>query len=155
MYLAKNGKPVVSSVEQGISEWIDKISETRSELGNMPVCPFAKNAKYKIIELADEETLNPDFSTVEVILYIVNSSYSFEQVENISSEYNKIFPNLVFLPDSKHRYSHINGVQSNNDKYNLILCQERSELQAARDRLSQTTYYTHWDERYLKEILDQ
>ena len=145
----------MNNIEKNIAEWIDYLSMPQDKLNGSPVCPFAKKAKYKIIDLADEEVLNPDFSTVEVILYIVDGSYSFEQVEQLSIKYNKQFPNLVFLPDSKHRHSHINGVQSNNDKYNLILCQERSGLQAARDRLSQTLYYTHWDENYLKEILAQ
>jgi len=154
MCLAENGNPAVSNIEQDISAWIDSISKPRSELSGLAVCPFAKKAKYKIIELSDEE-INPDFSTVEVILYIVDSSYSFEQVEQLSIKYNKQFPNLVFLPDSKHRHSHINGVQSNNDKYNLMLCQERSGLQIGRDKLSKTAYYTHWDENYLKEILAQ
>jgi|TARA_B110000259_G_scaffold175811_1_gene211336 hypothetical protein len=145
----------MNNIEKNIAEWIDYLSMPQDKLNGSPVCPFAKKAKYKIIDLADEEVLNPDFSTAEVILYIVDGSYSFEQVEQLSIKYNKQFPNLVFLPDSKHRHSHINGVQSNNDKYNLILCQERSGLQAARDRLSQTLYYTHWDENYLKEILAQ
>ena len=154
MCLAKNGNLAVSNIEHDISAWIDKISKTRSELSNLAVCPFAKKAKYKIIELSDEE-INPDFSIVEVILYVVDSSYSFEQVEQLSIKYNKQFPSLVFLPDSKDRYSHINGVQTNNNKYNLMLCQERTELQVGRDKLSKTAYYTHWDKEYLKEILNQ
>lgn len=144
----------MNNIEKNISEWIDHLSMPQDKLNGSPVCPFAKKAKYKIIELSDEE-INPDFSTVEVILYIVDSSYSFEQVEQLSIKYNKQFPSLVFLPDSKDRYSHINGVQTNNNKYNLMLCQERSELQIGRDKLSKTAYYTHWDERYLKEIFDQ
>lgn len=144
----------MNNIEKNISEWIDHLSMPQDKLNGSPVCPFAKKAKYKIIELSDEE-INPDFSTVEVILYIVDSSYSFEQVEQLSIKYNKQFPSLVFLSDSKDRYSHINGVQTNNNKYNLMLCQERSELQIGRDKLSKTAYYTHWDERYLKEIFDQ
>ena len=145
----------MNNIEKNIAEWIDYLSMPQDKLNGSPVCPFAKKAKYKIIDLADEEVLNPDFSTAEVILYIVDGSYSFEQVEQLSIKYNKQFPNLVFLPDSKHRHSHINGVQSNNDKYNLMLCQERSGLQIGRDKLSKTAYYTHWDEAYLKEIFDQ
>lgn len=34
---------------------------------------------------------------------------------------------LVFLPDSKDRHSDINGIQTSNDKYNLLLCQNRFE----------------------------
>ena len=145
----------MNNIEKSVAEWIDHLSTPQDKLNSSPVCPFDKKAKYKIIDLADEEVLNPDFSTVEVILYIVYCSYSFEQVEQLSIKYNKQFPTLVFLPDSKHRYSHINGVQTNNNKYNLMLCQERSELQVARDKLSKTAYYTHWDRAYLKEILNQ
>lgn len=144
----------MDKIEQYILEWISSISKTRSELGGLAVCPFAKKAKYKIIELSDEN-INPDFSTVEVIIYILDSNYTFIEIDKIAKKYNNQFPSLVFLPDSKDRYSHINGVQSNNTKYNLMLCQQRSELQVGRDKLLKTSYYTHWDEDYLKEILEQ
>ena len=144
----------MNEIKKNIATWIDALSIPRPELDNMPVCPFAKKAKYKIIELSDEK-INPDFSTVEVIIYILDSNYTFIEIDEIAKEYNNQFPSLVFLPDSKDRYSHINGVQSNNTKYNIMLCQQRSELQVGRDKLLKTSYYTHWDEDYLKEILEQ
>lgn len=144
----------MNKVEENIATWIDALSIPRPELDNMPVCPFAKKAKYKIVELTNEE-IDPDFSSVEIIIYIVDSSYTFAQVENLSKKYNEIFSKLIFLPDSNTRYSYVGDIQSNNSKYNLILCQERKELQIARNKLSQTTYYKHWDEDYLKEILEQ
>lgn len=144
----------MDKTEQNILEWIDSVSTMRSELGGLAICPFAKRAKYKIIELSDEK-INPDFSTVEVIIYILDSNYTFFEIDKIAKKYNNEFPSLVFLPDSKDRYSHINNVQTNNTKYNLMLCQERSKLQVGRDKLSKTSYYTYWDEKYLKEILEQ
>jgi hypothetical protein len=79
--------------------------------------------------------------------------YSETEVVDIANEYNKIYPDMVFLPDPKDRYTEINGVQTNNGNYNLILCQWRDKLDNARSKLQKTSYYTYWAEEYLKEIL--
>jgi hypothetical protein len=144
----------MNNTETYILEWINRISIAQPELDGIPICPFAKRAKYKIIELLDTE-IAPDFSSAQVILYILDENYTCAQLDEIAKNYNKIYPHLVFLPDSKDTYFSINGAQTNNGKYNLLLCQEREELQAARNKLKNTAYYTFWDEDELKEILDQ
>ena len=70
----------------------------------------------------------------------------------IATEYNKIFPEIIFLPDHKDRETYINGVATNNGKYNLILCQWRDNLNKARSKLEHTKYYSFWDQTYLEEI---
>jgi len=76
-----------------------------------------------------------------------------DELRAIAAEYNKQFPDLVFLPDHKDRYTEINGVQTNNGKHNIILCQWRDNLEQARAKLKNTKYYTFWTEYYLQEIL--
>jgi hypothetical protein len=66
-----------------------------------------------------------------------------------------MYPEMVFLPDHKDRDTFINGVQTNNGKYNLILCQWRDNLESARTKLKNSNYYSFWDQEYLKEILSQ
>ena len=83
------------------------------------------------------------------------SSYTEEEVISIASEYNKIYPEMVFLPDPKDRYTEINGVQTNNGKYNIILCQRRDNLKKARSKLLNTSYYSFWNQAYLNEIISQ
>jgi hypothetical protein len=135
-----------------IKDWIDRITLPRDELGNFSVCPFAKSAEYTIIETTGAD-IDPPPWDFELIIYQLPSSYTEEEVISIASEYNKIYPEMVFLPDPKDRYTEINGVQTNNGKYNLILCQWRDNLEKARSKLLNTSYYSFWNQAYLDEIL--
>lgn len=135
-----------------IKDWITRISTPAKELGGMSVCPYAKGAEYQLIE-TDGSDIDPPPWDFELIIYKLPESYTVDDVFAIAKEYNTIFPDLVFLPDPKDRYTEINGVQSNNGKHNLILCQWRDNLNAAREKLQKTSYYTHWALEYLEEIL--
>jgi hypothetical protein len=137
-----------------INEWIERITKPREELGGFGVCPYAKGAKYELIE-TDGGDINPPPWDFELIIYKLPAEYSPDEVCAIASEYNKMYPELVFLPDPKDKDTYINGVQTNNGKYNLILCQWRDNLNNAREKLANTTYYSYWSEEYLKEILSQ
>lgn len=134
-----------------IKDWITHISIPRSELGGFSVCPYAKGADYKIIK-TDGTDINPpqDF---ELIVYMLPDKYTIDDVTNIASKYNNIYPELVFLPDPKSQETFINGVQTNNGKYNLILCQRRGDLEKSRKSLQKTNYYTYWSADYLAKIL--
>lgn len=142
----------MQEVKDHIVKWIEHLATKQILLGGFSVCPYAKNAEYEIIE-TDGHDIDPPPWEFELIIYKLPSEFTFEVIETIAEEYNKIFPELVFLPDG-NRYTEINGVQTNNDKYNLILCQYRYNLEKARQKLSDTNYYTYWDPEYLKEILE-
>lgn len=135
-----------------IKEWISRISEPRDDLGGFPVCPYAKGADYNIIH-TDGSDISPPPWNFELIIYVL-PDYDADTVIKISESYNKLYPDLVFLPDPKDRETYINGILTSNGKKNLILCQYRDELSAARKKLAVTTYYDFWDSDYLKEILD-
>jgi hypothetical protein len=135
-----------------INEWINRITQPRSELGDFSVCPYAKGVEYELLE-TDGSDINPPPWDFELIIYMLPAHYTETEVVAIANEYNKIYPDMVFLPDPKDRYTEINGVQTNNGEHNLILCQWRDSLEKARAKLQKTTYYTHWTEEYLKEIL--
>lgn len=135
-----------------IKEWINRITQPMPELGNFSVCPYAKGAEYELLE-TDGSDIDPPPWDFELIIYKLPIHYSTDEVVAIAEEYNKIFPDLVFLPDPKDRYTEINGVQTNNGEYNLILCQWRDALQNARLKLQKTSYYNYWATDYLQEIL--
>lgn len=141
-------------VEKYIADWINELSVIHKNLDNFPVCPFAKKSKYKIVKLSNL-IIKPNLDNIDLIVYVLNDSFTFDDINKISAKYNKLYPSLVFLPDSKDRYSEINGIQTNNKKYNIILCQKRTELESARNKLKDTTYYSFWNKEYLKEILSQ
>jgi hypothetical protein len=140
-------------IEEDIKNWIGRISEIKSELGGYSVCPFAKGSEYEIIN-TDGSDINPPPWDFELIIYVFPSHYQQEELVAISAEYNKMFSDLIFLPDHKDRDTFIKGVQTNNGKHNLILCQWRDNLTKARNKLTKTDYYTHWDQDYLKEIIN-
>jgi hypothetical protein len=135
-----------------LSNWVTQISQTREELGGMSVCPFAKNSRLSIVN-TDGSDINPPPWDFDLIVYRLPDNYSIEELTDISKEYNMLYPEMIFLPDHKDRETFINGVRTNNGKYNLILCQWRDNLEIARQKLSKTSYYSFWDEEYLKEIL--
>jgi hypothetical protein len=60
---------------------------------------------------------------------------TIDQITHLSEKYNQQYPDIIFLPDHKDRKTFINGVQTNNGKHNLLLCQLRSRLKIARDKL--------------------
>ena len=137
-----------------IDEWINHISAPRQELAGMSVCPYAKGAEYELIN-TDGSDIDPPPWDFELIVYVLPLDYSEQEVIDIANEYNKVYPDMVFLPDPKDKYTEINGIQTNNGKYNLILCQWRDSLNSAREKLKRTPYYTYWAEEYLKEIINQ
>jgi len=136
-----------------IKDWVEHISKPRQELGGMSVCPYAKGAEYELIE-TDGSDINPPPWDFDLIIYKLPDDYTDIEVDDIACEYNKIFSDMVFLPDPKNRVTEINNVTKNNGKYNLILCQWRDNLDLARTKLKKTDYYTYWSESYLKEILN-
>jgi hypothetical protein len=136
-----------------IEDWIGRISQPKEQLGGFSVCPFAKSAEYDIIKTNGDD-INPPPWDFELIVYVLPQHYTAEEIIAIANEYNKMYPDLVFLPDPKDRYTEINGIQTNNGEYNIILCQWRDNLDQARNKLKNTTYYTYWAEAYLKEILE-
>jgi hypothetical protein len=137
-----------------LNDWIERISKPREELGGLSVCPYAKKSEFTLIE-TDGSNISPPPWDFELIVYKLPDHYSVDELVSIASEYNTIYPEMVFLPDHKDRDTFINGVQTNNAKHNLILCQWRDNLESARTKLKTSNYYSFWDQEYLKEILSQ
>ncbi len=135
-----------------LDDWIKRITQPREELNGFAICPYAKGIDYEIID-TDGSDIDPPPWNFELIIYKLPIEYSVDEVCTIAEEYNKIYSDMIFLPDPKDRNTYINGIQTNNGKYNLILCQWRDNLNKTREKLKETSYYTHWNEDYLKEIL--
>ena len=139
---------------QDIQEWIDALSASRDELSGMSVCPFAKRAKYSVVHVSGEVPV-PDNLNFELVIYVFPDSLSQEHLHVMATDLNATHSEMVFLPDHKDRATNINGVATNNGKHNLLLCQPKYKLRDARAALRRTSYYSHWDEQYLKEILGE
>ena len=137
--------------EAYIHEWIDEVSKQRPELGGFSVCPYASGSKTSILETPiDDIVPEPGH---DVIIFIVEDFWRPEQIRRWVEFYDDKFPYYKFFEDLASKKTEINGVQTNNKKFNLILCQSKKKLNAIRKKLAESEYYTYWKEEYLKEIL--
>lgn len=137
--------------EQYILEWISEVSENRIELGGKPICPYASNSK-NLIKESPIDDIVPERGH-DVIIFIVEDFWMPYQVENWVKLYNEKYPYYKFFEDCSGKETFINGIKTNNSKYNLILCQSKRKLSSFRKKLSETDYYSYWPEDYLKKIL--
>lgn len=140
-------------IKQDITNWAKYLGLPQKDLGGMPVCPFAmSNLDQYIIQVVDtEQSIIPN--NFELCIYVINFEVSIESINELCIRLNKNYPDFISLPNHKDRDTYINGIQTNNKNYNLILCQSKEKLIAARQMLYKTNYYSYWDKDYLKEIL--
>ena len=136
-----------------ILHWIDQLSKIRPELGNFAICPYASKANFSIIDNKLSQIVpKPDF---DVVIYVVEDNISAQFLYDAVDDYNRNYPEYKFIPDHGKTKTYIQGIQTSNGLYNLVLCQSRKELTEARKKLARTDYYNYWDESYLKEVLEE
>ena len=145
---------MTSSIYTDITEWIKKVSVVHEKLGNKSLCPFAKNAKYQIIQVSALD-VDPVLIKKEVCIFVVPDNITKSKLEKYCKKASQQFAEYIFLPDHKKANTKIAGLPTGNGKYNLILAQKRKELLWARNTLKQkTSYYTKWTKQYLKQIFN-
>lgn len=136
-----------------ILHWIDQLSKIRPELGNFAICPYASKANFSILDSKLSQIVpKPDF---DVVIYVVEDNISAQFLYDAVDDYNRNYPEYKFIPDHGKTKTYIQGMQTSNGLYNLVLCQSRKELTEARKKLARTDYYNYWDESYLKEVLEE
>ena len=84
----------------------------------------------------------------EVVIYAVEDDHDADFLYAMVDDYNRVYKNYKFIADHRKSKTFINGVQTNNGKYNLVLCQPRKDLTEARKKLAKTEYYKYWDKTY-------
>ena len=135
-----------------ILHWISLISKISPELGNFSICPYASGANFSIQEQKLSQIVpNSDFDVIiNIVEDEIDANYLYESVDN----YNRDYPYYKFIADHGKTNTYIQGIQTYNGKYNLVLCQSRNELTEARKKLAKTNYYDYWDKNYLEEVLE-
>ena len=135
-----------------ILHWIKQLSKIRPELGNFAICPYASNANFAIVDEKLSQIMpNDDF---DVIIYVVEDDIDANFLYDAVDDYNRNYSEYRFIADHGKTKTYIQGIQTSNGKYNLVLCQSRKELTEARKKLGKTSYYDYWDESYLHEVLE-
>ena len=144
--------PMKEEKNRYILHWISQISKIRPELGNFSICPYASGANFSIQEQKLSRIVpNSDF---DVIIYIVEDNITANFLYDAVDDYNSNYPDYKFIADHGKTKTYIQGIQTSNGKYNLVLCQSRKELTEARKKLAKTDYYSYWDKDYLEEVLE-
>lgn len=141
----------MSEIEEHIKEWISKISEFRPELNNFAICPFSSSATYKIIKAPIDDIM--PLNGYDVVIFAVEDYLDVNAIQMWCEIYNTIYPEYIFLEDCAYSHTFINGIQTNNAKYNLLLCQSKEKLRKSRKILAESGYYEHWNDAMMKEIL--
>ncbi len=144
--------PMNDKKNRYILHWIGQLSKIRPELGNFAICPYASKADYLIVdEKLSQIVPNQDF---DVTIYVVEDNISAQFLYDAVDDYNRNYPDYKFIADHGKTKTYIQGIQTSNGKYNLVLCQLRKELTEARKKLAKTNYYDYWDKDYLEEVLE-
>jgi hypothetical protein len=137
-------------MEKDIEAWIERVSQHRPELRGFSICPFAKKSNYKIIQCdLDQITVDDEY---DVIIYIL-SEPDLNKIQDKVDYYNKTFEDWLFFEDCAEQLTFINGVQTNNGVYNLILAQPKEKLRKFRELLKKSDYYSLWDKDYYDKIM--
>jgi len=143
----------MSEKEAYIHKWIQEVSKDRPELGGFAICPYASSSKTLIVETPIDD-IEPE-SGYDVIVFIVEDFWRPDQIKKWVQFYNEKFSYYKFFEDLSSSPTFIGGVQTNNQKFNLILCQSKKKLNGIRKKLAETNYYSFWSKEYLTEILGE
>lgn len=136
---------------QAVHNWVNRVKTKQELLDNFPICPYAKEMP-KVIEV-DKLTESAILNVIELTVYVektVNST--FEEVDAICKKLNNTYTDHIFLPDHPEQKNYIQGIETGNQHFPLIIAQLKSELLPARRKLENTKYYLFWDKEYLSEI---
>jgi Fe-S-cluster containining protein len=137
-----------------LEEWVEIIKKSHPDLNGHSICPFAKANTYKIVKCSinDIKPLDEEFG---VVIFVVEDDldldYGYQKIEELNNNY----PKYKFFDDFRDEPSYINGVQTNNGMYNLILYQDAIFLTKMRTILAKTNYYDLWEDEYLQRILEK
>ena len=145
--------PMKDEKSKYILHWIQEISKIRPELGNFSICPYASGANFSIQEQKLSQIMpNSDF---DVIINIVEDDIDANSLYDAVDDYNRNYPDYKFIADHGKTNTYIQGIQTNNGKYNLVLCQSRNELTEARKKLAKTNYYEYWEGKVPDELFEE
>lgn len=139
---------------EDLEEWIYKIKYHNPDLKGHSICPFAKANTYKIVNcpINDIKPLEDEFG---VVIFVVEDDLDLNYGRQKIDDLNEMYPKYKFFDDFRDEPSFINGIQTNNGLYNLILYQNAEFLTKMRGILAKSNYYDLWDDEYLKKILEK
>lgn len=156
-------------MESDISDWIiNRLSVAIPQFNNMAPCPYAKQAlladKVEIKEVSSlsdlenelhviaESGLSKDVLVLGCDPRLINPTELSAIVENANDLYlgNS---GLIGLEDHPYAIEEVNGFETNQGTWALVLIQLKSKIEHARKILHAKGYYKNWSAEYYKEVV--
>ena len=159
-----------------IESWILNTLSTRSEVFNgLPPCPYAKSAwldnKVKVHHITGEHFEPKMHLSAElenytyhwpkgkevVVLGVDPNLISAEQLSKVIDDQHNMLSKRGYtaLEDHPDDVEMVSNVKLNQGKWALVLLQETSKLNEARDWLESRDYYKNWDPEYKASVQDR
>jgi hypothetical protein len=141
-----------------LKAWQNYVSSPKKELDGLPICPFAmsENINFEIIKSDKElliQILKKEKEGVNLFMMVdKNKKLTSESAESLVNFYNSISDKYRYFVDDYNNPQYMNGVNTGNGKYIIIIAQKNNILNAARNKLKKTNYYSFLDKEYLKKI---
>lgn len=156
---------MTTDYKEYISKWITEVlDKPQPWLNNLPSCPYAKQAlinnRIDIIRsydyVQDIHNLFSDWhNQFDVVILVCNDDIDSEEFSiNVAKLNDQYLPlGFVCLEDHVNCKEQVKDIVFNNGRYNLILCQQLSKLNAAMEQLTNLGYYEHWDNKYYNQVV--
>ncbi|MDO7613108.1 MAG: hypothetical protein MUQ75_02650 [Crocinitomicaceae bacterium] len=145
-----------------MNDYIDYISLKRKELGGHAICPFAKTflKKIQIIESEDfwvdaVKCMNNEQHPMLYLIYGSKDKYDKKWLESFCDAHGKHSrdKDLWLIWDHPDQINKINGIETNNKEYAILMIQSLSELNKYSEKLHKTDYYNFWNKEYYNKIV--
>jgi len=143
---------------EDLKNWKNYVSKPRKELDGVPICPFAasENITFEVV-LSDKElliqVLKKEKEDINLFMFIdKNKILNSESAEGLVEFYNSISDKYSYFVDDYNNPQYMNGINTGNGKYIIIIAQKKDILEAARNKLKKTNYYNFLDSDYLRKI---
>ena len=94
---------MTSSIYTDITQWIKKVSVVHEKLGNKSICPFAKNAKFQIIQVSALD-VDPVLIKKEVCIFVVPDNITKLKLEKYCKKASQQFAEYIFCQITKSKY---------------------------------------------------
>jgi len=147
---------------------IDFVEQPRPELGNLPICPFARKARlekrirFEVIELARDRILDlaqslTENSDLQVMIFVHPSKdgLSYTQIRQLVMALNEELSamNLIALGLHPEDPFNIDGLYTRREPYPNIQLIRLEEGERAHEIIKNSGYYDRWTESNLRDCL--
>jgi hypothetical protein len=148
-----------------VLKWIEEfVTQPNAVFGNMPPCPYARQAilqdRVTIHELTHQEPdsniwtriENTNFDHKDVVVIVADKKrWTLNECHRVVEQLNQTFAHqdIIVMEDHPRQEESVKGVSLNNGRYCLLLIQRRSKLMSASRQLEKTDYYKNWSKKQL------